>query len=179
MIKVGRINKTTKVLLLLSHVALPREGHLDAAMHAMAHVGQRHNSRLVYNPSYPEIYHNVFKECDWLEFYRDVKEAIHINALEPQGKDVDICMFVDSDVGGDKVSCRSRSCFLIYVNTALVQWFSKEQSTVETSVFGAVFVTMKQDIDTQRGSRYKLRKMGIPISGPAYIYVENMYVICT
>ena len=52
-------------------------------------------------------------------------------------------MFVDSDHAGDKVSCRSRSGFLIYLNTALVQWFSKKQSPVETSVFSAEFVTMK------------------------------------
>ena len=78
------------------------------------------------DPSYPEIDHSVFKECDWSEFYRDVKEAIPVNAPEPHGKEVDIRMFVDSDHAGDEVSCRSRSSFLMYVNTALVQWFSKK-----------------------------------------------------
>ena len=53
----------------------------------------------------------------------------------------------------DRVSCRSRSGFLIYVNTALVQWFSKKQSTVETLVFGAEFVAMKQGIDVLRSLR--------------------------
>ena len=43
-----------------------------------------------------------------------------------------------------------------YVNIALVQWFSKKQSTVETSVFGAEFVAVKQGIDALRGLRYKL-----------------------
>ena len=62
-------------------------------------------------------------------------------------KEVDIHMFVESDNTGDKISCRSRSGFLIHVNTALVQWLSKKQSTVETSVFGAEFVAMKQGID--------------------------------
>ena len=75
-------------------------------------------------------------------------------------------MFVDSDHKGDTLSCRSRSGFLIYVNMALVQWFSKKQSTVETSVFGAEFVPTKQGVDELRGLRYKLRMMGIPISGP-------------
>ena len=74
-------------------------------------------------------------------------------------------MFVDSDHAGDKVSCRSRSGFLIYVNTALVQWFSKKQSTVGTSAFGTEFVAMNQDVDTLRGLRYKLRMMGMFISG--------------
>ena len=36
---------------------------------------------------------------------------------------------------------------------------------------------MKQGIDALRGLRYKLRKMGIPISGPSYIYVDNISVV--
>ena len=70
-----------------------------------------------------------------------------MKAQEPHGKEVDIRMFVDSDHAGDKISCRSRSGFFIYVDTALVQWFSKKKSTVETSVFGTEFVNMKQGID--------------------------------
>ena len=62
-------------------------------------------------------------------------------------QEVDICMFVDSDHAGDKVSQRSRSGFLTYVNRTLVQLFSKQLSTVETSVFGAEFVAMKRGID--------------------------------
>ena len=44
MIELGRIDIITEVSLLLSHVALPREGHLEAAVHVMTHVGQRYNS---------------------------------------------------------------------------------------------------------------------------------------
>ena len=47
-------------------------------------------------------------------------------------------MFADSD----KVSHRLRSGFLIHVNIELVQWSSKKQSTVETSVFGTEFATI-------------------------------------
>ena len=42
-------------IILSSHVALPREGHLEATVHAIAHVGQRYNSRLMYDPSYLEM----------------------------------------------------------------------------------------------------------------------------
>ena len=66
---------------------------------------------------------------------------------------------------------------MVYVNTALVQQFSKKQSTVETSVFGAEFVTIKQGIDALRGLRHKLTMMGIPISGSSYIYGDNMSVV--
>ena len=69
-------------------------------------------------------------------------------------------MFVDSDHAEDKVFCRSRSGFLMYVNTAFVQWFSKNQSTVETSVFSAEFVFMKQSMDALRGLRKKAEDDG-------------------
>ena len=73
----------TEVSLLLSHVALPREGYLKAKIHVIAHICQTYKSRLVYDPLYPEIDHNVFKKCNWSEFYRDVKEDIPMNTPEP------------------------------------------------------------------------------------------------
>ena len=85
MVELGRIDLITKVSLLSSHVALPKEGHLEAAMHVIAHVCQKYNSRLVYDPSYPEIDCSVFKECDWSEFYRDAKEVLLVNAPKPHG----------------------------------------------------------------------------------------------
>ena len=75
--------------LLSCYVAIPREGHLGAMVHVLAHVGQRHNSRLVYHLSYPEADHSSFKERDWSEFYRDAKEAIPLNA--PGGRYLHVC----------------------------------------------------------------------------------------
>ena len=46
--------------------------------------------------------HNVFKKWDWSEFYRYAKEVKPLNAPEPQGKEVDIHMFVVSNNTGDK-----------------------------------------------------------------------------
>ena len=60
---------------------------------------------------------------------------------------------------------------------APIVWFSKKQATIKTSVFGAEFVAMKQGMECLRGLRYKLRMMGVAISGPSYIYGDNMSVI--
>ena len=46
-----------------------------------------------------------------------------------------------------------------------------------TYVFGAEFVAMKIVMETLRGIRYKLRMMGVTISGPSYVYGDNMLVI--
>ncbi len=71
-----------------------------------------------------------------------------------------IRMFVDSDHASDKLTHHSHTGFLIYINLALIDWLSKKQSTIETSVFGAEFVAIKTGLDRLRGLRYKLRMMG-------------------
>ena len=78
----------------------------------------------------------------------------------------DICMLVDSDHSGDKISA----------NQGVAFWYCND-STVERSVICIEFVAMKQGIDALTGLRYKLRMMDIPISGPSYIYSENKSVL--
>jgi hypothetical protein len=65
-------------------------------------------------------------------------------------------MMVDSDHAGDKATRRSRSGIIIFVNNALVDWLSKRQPTIETSVFRAKFVAMNLGIERLQGIRYKL-----------------------
>jgi hypothetical protein len=125
---------------------------------------------MVFDPTYPEIDMDAFKECDWKEFYCEAKEPLPPNIPQPRGKEIDCRLYVDSDHAGDRLIRRSRTGFFIFLNTAPLIWFSKRQSTVETSGFGAEFVAMKNGMETLRGVRYKLRMMGIPIDGPAYIY---------
>ena len=60
-IELGRNDTITKESSLLSYIALLREGHLEAAVHVMVHVGQQYNSILVYDPSYPEVDHSVLR----------------------------------------------------------------------------------------------------------------------
>jgi hypothetical protein len=49
--------------------------------------------------------------------------------------------------------------------------------TVESSVFGAEFDGMKNVIETCHGLHYKLRMMGVPLSGPIVVYGDNIYVV--
>eukprot|EP00804_Cyclotella_cryptica_P014689 CCRYP_012691-RE/>CCRYP_012691-RE protein AED:0.35 eAED:0.35 QI:0/-1/0/1/-1/1/1/0/231 len=167
----------TEVSMLASHLSMPREGHLEAIFHIYAYLKQKYNSRLAFDPTYPSIDMSDFRECDWKQFYGDVTEAIPPDAPEPRGKDVDLRMFVDSDYAGDKLTRRSRTGFMIFMNTALIDALSKKQATIETSVFGAEFVALKHGMERLCSLRYTLGMMGVSISGPSYIYGDNMSVI--
>ena len=54
--------------------------------------------------------------------------------------------------------------------------FKETDTTIETSVFGAEFVALKQGIEYLRGLWHKLKIMGVKITGPSYIYGDNMSV---
>jgi len=90
MVELGRIDMITEVSVLSSHLALPREGHLDAIFHIFAYLEKKHNSRIVFDPSYPKVDPSDFKECDWKHFYGNIQEALPPNAPEPHGKDINL-----------------------------------------------------------------------------------------
>ena len=46
-------------------------------------------------------------------------------------------MFVDLDHATDETIRRSMTGYFIYMNSALVNWLSNKQATIETSVFEA------------------------------------------
>ena len=86
-------------------------------------------------------------------------------------------MMVNSDHAGDKRTWGSRMGMMIFCNTAMIEWISKKQATVESSVFGAKLVAMKYGIEWLWGLWYKLWMMGVPVNGPSLPYGDSMSVI--
>jgi hypothetical protein len=75
--------------------------------------------------------------ADWTSFYGKVEEELLLNMPEPQGNMVTISAFVDANHAGIVVTWQSQSGILIFVQNALIIWFSKQQSTVEGATFGS------------------------------------------
>ena len=70
--------------------------------------------------------------------------------------------FVDASHAADKVTRRSHSGHIPFVNRAPVKWHSKRQNTVETSAFSSEFTAMKHCIEDVECLRFELRIFGIP-----------------
>ena len=138
-VEIGRIDIITKVSLLASQLALPtREGHLMQVFRCFAYLKTRHNGCLVFDPSHPDLDEFQWEQGqDWVRLYGDVKEPIPLNAPEPRGAEAWLSLYVDSDHAGEELTRRSRTSYLVYMNSAPILWYSKRQGTVETSVFGA------------------------------------------
>jgi hypothetical protein len=179
MVELGRVDVIAKVSMLASQQACPRDGHPEAVCQIFAHLDNKHDSRMVFDPTCASIDMKSFKECDWREFYGDVTELILPSMSQPRaGEEVEIRLYVDSDHdAGDQLIRRSRTGYFVFLNLAPLIWFSKGQPTVETSAFGAKFVAMKNRMETVRGLKHKLHMMGIPIEDRACLYGDNMSAI--
>ena len=172
-VELGRVDILLEVALLSQHLALPREGHLQQALHVMGYLKEHKKMRLLFDSGYPNIDERLFKEYDWFDFYRYAEEKIPPNMPEPRGNTVALSMFVDASHAGNQKDRRSQSGILIFMNKAPIHWYSKRQNSVETSTFGAEFCAMKIGVEMIESLRYKLRMFGVPIDGAASVLCDN------
>ena len=177
-VELGRADIAMETSALASVMAMPRRGHLEAVFHIFAFLKTRHNAVMVFDPSEPTIDETQFAKEDWSATpYGNCTEDVPSNAPVPRGIGLTMRAFVDSDHAGDLLTRRSRTGFIIMLNCAPIYWFSKKQTSCETSSFGSEFVAMKQCCEYIRGLRYKLRMMGIPVEVPSFIFGDNQSVL--
>ena len=139
--------------MLALHLALPRDGHLKAALNSFSYLWGKHKSRLSLDWTYPEIYHVIFKKHKWVDLYGNIKEEIPKNMPDPRVKDVYLRMYVDIYHDVDNSTRRSSTGLFIYINMALIHCLSNKQPIIKTSVFGVEFVVMKHGTETLQGFR--------------------------
>ena len=72
MVEQGRVDIATEVSLLSSYLAYPYEGHLETALHIMGYLKNKHNTRLIFDPTFPGIDKGDILKYDWTEFDGDV-----------------------------------------------------------------------------------------------------------
>ena len=70
-------------------------------------------------------------------------ESLPVNMPGPRGIGFNIRAKVDANHATDIVTSRYRTGFLVYINCALVHWFSNKQACVDSISFGSDFVAMK------------------------------------
>ena len=153
-----------EVTLLSSFLTNLRRGHLDQAFHIVAYLKKHMHSSLVLDDPQPDLSGFEFKQCDWAEFYPGAKEPIPADKPKARGNSVTMTCYVDANHAGCRVTRRSHTGVIIFVNRAPIIWYSKHQNTVESSTFGSEFVAMRiAVVDLIEALRYKLRMFGVPI----------------
>ena len=121
------------------------------------------------DPTYPDVDKNNFPNYDRKNHYKTYSDEMPSNAPEPLGLEFIICAFINTDHAGETLTRRSRTGFLVSVNSAVIYLLSKKQSGVKTSSFGSEFLAMKHSCEYIRGLRYTIHRMGIPMTHNAFV----------
>lgn len=174
MIELGRVDILHKVSLLSQYIALPRLGHLEHALNIFKYIkanlkqGWLVFDLLDYDLEWTPIRANEIPPIEQAmamkDFYHEVEDPIPYKTPNPLDEDVNISCFVYSDHAGKCVTCCSHTGIRIYLNMAPIIWYSKRQTTVKTSTFGADLVALKIATELIESLRYKLRMMGVPLA---------------
>jgi hypothetical protein len=172
-VELGRIDIIVAVAMLSRYLASPRRGHLEETLHVFAYLKAYDKSAIVFDPRYPIFDESKFTKVDWEEYYPDAKEVVPPRAPELGGNCVTTTCFVDADHAGCRMTRRSQTGIIIFLQRAPILWYSKRQNTVESSTFGSEFIAMKTAVEQIEAFRYKLRMMGIQVDGPTNVFCDN------
>ena len=175
--ELGRIDILLPVSLMSRYLVAARSGHFDQVFHIFAYLKLHEKSTLVFDDTEPWVDEDAFHTADWSEFYPEAKEVEPPDMPEALGKPVVTSCFVDADHAGCRATRRSHTGVLIFVNRAPILWYSKRQTTVESSTFGSEIVALKTAIEMIQGLRYKLRMFGVEVLGPTNVYCDNNSVV--
>lgn len=175
--ELGRVDILCELSILSQFQAAPREGHMTQVLHIIGFLKKNPKLTLYFNPELPRLDTSIFRSSReaFLEIYRDAEEELPHNMPRPRGKTIIMMVaFVDvSHAAADKVTRRSHSGYVIFLNQAPIMWFSKKQQTVETSMYSSEYIAMKACIEGIQHLRYKLRMFGVPITEESYVLSDN------
>ena len=177
MVELGRVDICLEVSMLSSHLAFPREGHLQQLFHMFAYLKRNQNSEMIFDTRDPVIDESLFnrKDCTASEFGLSLEEVLPKNMPQLRGMGIVMRSYVDANHASDSITRRSCMGFLVYLNCAPVYWNSKKQTSVETSSFESEFIAMKQCTKYIHGLQYKLHMMRITCN--SFIFGDNQSVL--
>ena len=123
--------------------------HLQAAFRVFGYLRHTHKKQIIIDPQ-PLDWSNFHSDHydTWKEFYPDTEEELPPNMPTAKGAKAKITVYVDADHAHDKVTRRSVTCIILFVNGTPVKRISKRQKTVKTSTYGSELVAARIAVET-------------------------------
>ena len=177
----GRFDLNFAISSLSRYCSCPRIGHLELARKVFGYLKKYPKKGYVVNHESPIMdpeYENAkFENKDFGNQYSYFKEDIDPRFPPPFISELDITLFVDANHGHDTITRQSITRLLGMIGCTPVTWLAKRQGCVQTATYGAELTALKTAVEEAVTLRYHLRSMGVKVSKPTPIYVDNMGVV--
>ncbi len=176
-VALGRIDLISATVAMARFRPAPRTGHLDRLKRVYTYLRNYKKTAIKFNIEMPDYSQYEVLPCNWGHIYHPCSEEIPHNMPEPRGKPILMTTFVDANLLHDMVTGRSCTGIIHMLNKTPIEWFSKRQNTVETATYGSEFVAARIAVDQIVDLRYTLRMLGVPLTGPSWMFGDNLSVV--
>jgi len=176
-ITLGRLDILYAVATMSHFNQTPRQGHLDRMLRIFGYLKFHSTIGLSMIPtvsSFPTTA-TPYVPQQWQEQYPNAREEVPSDAPTPLGRPVNLVVHVDASHASNLINRHSVTGYVVSANGVSMYWRSKEQ--IETSPFGSEIVAARIASEKIIEYRYKLRMMGLPLSGPSLLFGDNKSVI--
>ena len=182
LVTLGRFEIKVAASLLARFQTEPREKHLEAAERVFGYLRYNTNfeiridhQRVKLPPGSVGLDKSI--QADIKHNYEYAVEQRSSRDPTPRGVEIPTTIFVDSDWGAAQNGRRSVTGALICAGSTPIRCISKRQSSVETSTYAAEFAAARTAVEAAIGLRLLLRSMGVPVTEPTAILVDNLAVV--
>ena len=146
-ISLGRWDIGCAVMTMSSFRVAPRRGHLERLKRICGYLLKMKHFGIcfrTYEPDFSDVEETI---QDWQSVYGDVKEELPVDAPPPLGKPVQLTHYVDANLLHNKLSGKSITACLHFVNATPMDWYTKKQGTVETATYSSEFVAARTCVE--------------------------------
>jgi len=141
-ISVGRFDIATAVMTMSSFRAQPPFGHLERAKQICGNLYKMKDTTICIRTGEPDFLDLNEDEYDWVNtVYGHVSEILPKDAPVPLGNYVMLSHYMDANLYHDMLTDRSVTGILHYLNKTPLDWYSKNQATIETTTYGSELVS--------------------------------------
>ena len=184
LVTICRLDITYAVNTLARYTHVAREGHWKSLLRVFEYLNKvpflgipitAHTLQWIHPDGVLETVQNNIAQLK--TYYPDVQDEWDSNWPAPKGKPVTVTIFVDADHASNRSDRRSITGIIILINKMPYKWFSKRQTSVEASTFGAEYSAARVAVEEAIAVTHMLRSIGVPMTGPVDIFVDNKAVV--
>ena len=168
----------TAVMSLSGFWVAPRVGHLERAKRVYLYLSNFKDAVIRFRTDEPDCSVLLEQQCDWDQsVHGEVMEEVPADAPEPLGKHVVLTHCFDANLHHNMLTGHVVTGALHLANQMPIDWYSKKQSTVETSTYGSEFVAGRTCVEQIVDLCYTLRYLGVPLREKSYVFGDNKSMI--
>ena len=158
--------------------AAPRQGHMDRLKRIYSCSIRTNDYVIRFRSDQPDYSFLPDQDFDWTySVYGNVQDILPDDMPEPLGEAVITTTTMDANLNHCLATGKSLTGYLHFAKITPVDWYSKQQATVETATYGSEFVAAKTATEQIMDISKTLRYFGAPIGAKSFLFGDNRSVV--